>query len=676
MKKTILLLMLAAITTVGYSQELKINAGTTMWVGDASPESLYTGGNVDNDGTLTFAGSSNFYVDAGLDNSTTGSEINFGDATLHIGSGDAVRSVDGANLIFKDRTLAFQGTNIGKPDIDATAYDDFEPGDVVRFVVLNKTGTKSANVTGGHLGITDNITLTSGELNGETTVTLLNRNATDAAQVAESTGGTARIEVERFMSQRRAFRLFAPGVTSSQNLRAQLQEEATAYNDNPAPGFGTHITGVAPEPDINADVSLDGTNGLDWQPSGDASSFVWNEVNQRWDPLLNTLQTTTFTSPYRVMVRGNREIDLVSNATAPGVTILRTRGELAQGDIDIPLASGAEAISLVANPYASRVNFANIATTADIDSYIAVWDATINARGGFVSVLASNGSLGAAPDPSGSTATNILEPGQSFFVLNSETVSDNILNFTEANKSIGSPSTGIFSTANFLNLRLETTEEDLVIDGLGFRFNDAYNVEANGQDAAKFENPNTNFAIINGGSLLYIDNRPAPSNETIVPLMLTGHNHENYQIVPSFNLDGLDMEVYLKDNYLDELTAIEDNQPINFSIDESVPGSVNPYRFQIVFNPTPLSVDEITEGTFTMYPNPAESQVSIMLPSNASQNNWNVSLYTINGQLINTWKHENVSGSIDLNVENLRTGVYLIELGNDEQKSVQKLIKK
>lgn len=681
MKKFTLLFLVLWCSTM--TAQLFVSDGTEVLVEANLP--FYTNEDFQNEGTLTFSGSADFYVDAGIDNSASSANINFNDATLHIGSGDGDRSASTDNFVFKDRdlsTLTLFGTELAASD-----YLTLTPGDVVKFVVLNKNGGIT-NVTGGHLGISETLLLTSGELNGETTVTLLNRSGTDAAQVLTSSGGTARIEVERFISAKRAFRFYAPAVNSSQTLHEQLQEGATAHTDDPVPGFGTHITGVAPgaanapdTPTLNADQG-----GLDWQPSGDPSMFVWDEASnpQKWEPVLATNTTTTSTSAYRLMVRGNRSHNVTLNPgstgyTEPGVTILRSRGELKVGDVvsgtDFPFNDAAEKVNFVANPYAARVDFSQVGIS-EIAPYIAVWDASINARGGYVSILASTGAQGNDPDPTGSSATNILEPGQSFFVQNTATGGSSIT-FAESHKATSESATGIFSSGNsFLNLRLETTEEDLVIDGLGFRFNDSFNIEADINDARKFENSDTNFAIVNSGSLLYIDNRPAPSEEVTVPLLLTGHTFQNYVFIPTFELNGLTMDVYLKDNYLNQLTEIENLQPISFDVDESIPASINPFRFELIFNPTPLSNDEFKVDSISMYPNPASSDVTIVLPSTASVNDWNVKIFSINGQLVKQMTHDVNETNLKLDVSNFETGMYLIELTNDVFRSTQKLLKK
>lgn len=671
--KKITLSALLLCSYMGFAQ-LHVSNGTQLSTGSVGSEFvLYSDYDVDNKGTMTFVGDAQFYLDSGLDNGS--GIIEFNDATFHIGSGDATRSAGTDVLIFNDRDANFIG-------------------DRAKFVVLNKV-SGTANVTAGHLGILETFQIENGTLNADDPtqgiVTLLNRSATDAAQVIASSSSAdplreAKVEVERFMSQKRAFRFYASTVNSTESIREQLQENATAWDDQTIPGFGTHITGVNPDINLNGDGG-DGTTvvddtfqGLDWQPSGNASLFLWKEQDQFWSSTSsdgwskpNTTGTLNAKTPYRLMVRGDRTITITDNDTPPTETKLRSRGTLLVGNQSVDnLATPEDDFSFVANPYASRVDYTNV-SRSNLTDFIYVWDVSVNGRGGYVTVDLND--LG-TPDPIDANANHILMPGQSFFVQNTP-VGNPSITFSEAAKTNTDPVTEIFSITNYFNFRLEATDENNhVIDGIGFRFSDLYSEAADEYDGAKLTNSDVNLAILNANTFLSIDKRPTPVGEKIVPLALIGHQHQNYQFVPTMNLDGLELDIFLRDNYLDQMTAVEPNEVISFNVDQSLPGSVSPYRFEIVFNPTTLSQDNFDEGVFSMYPNPAESTVSISLPKTADMSDWDVKLFSINGQLLNQWNYKDINQPISLNVEHLESGIYLIELSNNEEKSTQKLIKK
>ncbi|UGS22667.1 T9SS type A sorting domain-containing protein [Flavobacterium channae] len=91
-----------------------------------------------------------------------------------------------------------------------------------------------------------------------------------------------------------------------------------------------------------------------------------------------------------------------------------------------------------------------------------------------------------------------------------------------------------------------------------------------------------------------------------------------------------------------------------------------PYQFNIT---TTLSVDDTDLESFVFYPNPVKD---ILHLDNLSITK--ASIYSILGQLIETKTFENTTSNI-LDVSNLESGIYLIELENDSQQKTIKIIK-
>src|SRR5690606_20123184 len=54
---------------------------------------------------------------------------------------------------------------------------------------------------------------------------------------------TGNATVQRYMSNRRSYRMVTSAVDTDTSIHANWQEGATSNTHNPAPGFGTHITG-------------------------------------------------------------------------------------------------------------------------------------------------------------------------------------------------------------------------------------------------------------------------------------------------------------------------------------------------------------------------------------------------------------------------------------------------
>jgi len=86
-----------------------------------------------------------------------------------------------------------------------------------------------------------------------------------------------------------------------------------------------------------------------------------------------------------------------------------------------------------------------------------------------------------------------------------------------------------------------------------------------------------------------------------------------------------------------------------------------------------LSVNHFLSEKFNLYPNPASHVVNIDNSGNMTVNK--VDIYDVTGKLINTQKFGN-EPEIQLNVETLTTGTYLLHLHTNEGIAVKKLIKK
>ena len=86
-----------------------------------------------------------------------------------------------------------------------------------------------------------------------------------------------------------------------------------------------------------------------------------------------------------------------------------------------------------------------------------------------------------------------------------------------------------------------------------------------------------------------------------------------------------------------------------------------------------LNTIEYISEKFNVYPNPATNIVNITNSENLSVKQ--VEIYDTTGKLINTHNFNN-EAEIQLNIETLTSGTYLLHLHTDEGTAVKKLIKK
>src|SRR5690606_36457497 len=89
--------------------------------------------------------------------------------------------------------------------------------------------------------------------------------------------------------------------------------------------------------------------------------------------------------------------------------------------------------------------------------------------------------------------------------------------------------------------------------------------------------------------------------------------------------------------------------------------------------PYVLSATNFLSEKFNIYPNPASNVVTITNNENMLVNK--IEVYNTTGKLINTQNYNN-EAELQLNVENLASGTYMLHLQTNEGTAVKKLVKK
>ncbi len=176
---------------------------------------------------------------------------------------------------------------------------------------------------------------------------------------------------------------------------------------------------------------------------------------------------------------------------------------------------------------------------------------------------------------------------------------------------------------------------------------------------------NTSFKTLN---LKNYNTTPFPHNIWIKAEMFVDYNAKNvYFYIPTLNI---------------QATAPFYHNTIPFSLDFSA-GSLNATSIVKIDNikvsglktlPSYiLSTNEQLSAKFNLYPNPATNVVNITNNENMAVQQ--VTVYDIAGKLITT-QNFNEQAEIQLNVENLASGTYMLHLQTNEGTTVKKLVKK
>jgi len=400
------------------------------------------------------------------------------------------------------------------------------------------------------------------------------------------------VTVERFIPARRAFRFLAPSVSTSTTIKANWMEGAANPNTttriNPYPGYGTNITG------------LGGTaNGFDPTKTNNPSLFVFNSATQQWQSVGSTNVTLAAGAAYRLMVRGDRSVDMTKgdNNPSPTNTVLRTRGALFTGNYAPPLCTIDNGYTFIGNPYASPVDFEKMiayntslnkvtGTARNIKPEYTTWDPRLNKRGAYVTYNAvqhKNNTLGV------SEVDKNIQPGQAVFVQTIGNNSSPAIAFQESYKSTGK--TSVFRDPNQITQLsvqlLLTSQEGLAntADATAVFFDDNFSPELGDDDSRKLTNLDENLAINNKGTSLSIEGRSAVTTNDTIQLKMWQLRQQNYFLKFIGNNFSPLVIAFVNDKYLKTQTPIDlaNTSMLPITIDTNIAASFAEDRFSIIF---------------------------------------------------------------------------------------------
>lgn len=477
--------------------------------------------------------------------------------------------------------------------------------------------------------------------------------ASGSAYIGQGSGtfnGDATIE--RYIPAKRAFRFLSSPVTTDDFIANNWQ-------------LDTHITG-----------STSGANGFDITNTGNPSMFSYDNSSQSWNAVPNTDATNLETGiPYRLMVRGDRTVDLSDNFATPSITTLMATGELtAENASPAPVSLNATAggFSFVGNPFQAQVNMQSVLSGNSMNvnpSFYWVWDPNLGIRGAYATVILPVG-ISTAGD-----ANQNLQAGQACFVQTGSASAASVT-FTQASKVTSEAETNVFKTASGKKTTASTGQLNLKLyesnayasnaaeaDGLWVLFDDAGNNDVDAYDAIDFTNLDENFATNNSGTLLSVENRATPTEADEILLEINTYRNTDYVIVATASALQGDTPV-LFDTYLDQTTEIPQSGTVayNYSIDAAIPASYAGDRFKIIFENVTLSAEENELSQIMLYPNPSQTgDFYLNIPQ--SIDDLEVSIYNTLGARVFNEKGFSSGRGVSINAKfNVSNGVYFVKL--------------
>jgi hypothetical protein len=212
-------------------------------------------------------------------------------------------------------------------------------------------------------------------------------------------------------------------------------------------------------------------------------------------------------------------------------------------------------------------------------------------------------------------------------------------------------------------------------DAMGLRFHDENTIHQF-RNARKLGNSAETMAFLVGDDFASIQHAVLEADENQFPIYLGSYQHQEYTFW--FQLENLPEGVtaYLKDDYTEELTELQQGvNSIAFTVDAAIQGSISTNRFSIAFDVESLSNEDFEESAFEFYPNPTDAILSINLGSYQATNT-KVKIYDVTGRLLMQTNFTTNESIIQIDMSQLNTGLYFVEVAEGNQKFTSKVLKR
>ncbi|GAK93892.1 hypothetical protein JCM19298_1229 [Nonlabens ulvanivorans] len=580
-----------------------------------------------------------------------------------IGNSNSLFLNNGLTILGDLSTDGYIGATDGELIFSGSAAQSISGDGIIDIGRVTMTGSNTISIT-AVMNIHDILSPSNVTINTNGNM-VFRSDVNGTAQLDDASGATiiGVVQVERYIPAKRAFRLVASSVNSTNSIYQNWQE-----NGSTTAGLGTHITG-----------SSTGANGFDLTASGNPSMFTYDAVNSVWvsppNTDVNTLQVGT---AYRLMVRGDRTVDITQNAPTATNTTLRAKGNLHLGDFNTSLATSNGDFVMIANPYQANVDFKtvlnDVSTTGVNLNYAYYWDPNLNTRGGYATIDMST--LNGDPVPFSSNANKYLQPGQSIFI---QATGATNLTFKESHKKVSEDLNNIFNqqqSNSSIVVSLVNRNTQTIIDQTLMRINSTNNPQVDQSDAVKFYNQDETLAIVNNGNLLSIDKNIMPVAGDHITLLTDRFRTTQYTM--DVFIDGLvSVKAILIDHYTASRTdLVEGSNSIDFDVIPGDTASNDLNRFEIVFENVTLSSNDINlQADLRLFPNPVSNGQFTIQSDLLNGKEVQISLYNTLGQLIHDQESTfNNKLTVKPQVQ-LSSGMYLVKVSTiDESATIQIIV--
>ncbi len=422
--------------------------------------------------------------------------------------------------------------------------------------------------------------------------------------------------------------------------------------------------------DIYVTAPASSAGGFDPSPSNNASIRTYTEssigtANIGWQDPTHISNTISTAKGLEVFVRGSRSLaNPFLNWTVPDDVTIDYTGTLNKGTYFLELSytntnNTGDGFNLIGNPYPSPINFDTLSLVkVRIDNKFWSYDPNTGLYGLYDADL-NIGTNGITP---------YIASGQGFFVK-ANAANPGII-FYENTKCI-QPGNSYFkpSSGESSFIKLGVVNDSLYKDEVVIVFNSASTDSARDKyDAYKLFNDALNiFSVSKGNTSLCMDARPFINGiDTILlalysyngsDIMTTSHQIKLNEIVNIPNT----IDIILWDKYLNNYQNLKLEKTYTFSIN-SDSSSWGRNRFALFVKDVNLSMPTEPQKNISIYPNPSSGLLHIILHTNPTDEHITYHVYDLTGKKVQSDSIETVSKEFRINLSDLETGLYWIEI--------------
>lgn len=514
-------------------------------------------------------------------------------------------------------------------------------------LTFSKSGTTT--LSGTAFSVLGTITVNSGCTLTTADKLTLASNATNTGSIGNSAGTiSGNVTMQRYIPGKRAFRFLGHPFSTAQALSALTDDIDITGTGGSSNGFTTTTTNNPSAYWFDVAVADNSTAGN----------------NSGWTAFTNTNGVSTNSwdkaELIRILVRGTSGQGLAGGSYTPSAATLDMTGTVNQGTQVITLTKGSGSTFVsCGNPFPSPVDMQNVSKGSNIGANYYVWDATSGAAGAYVTNAFT-------------LSYNLPAFGALFTTASAN--SNNTLTFEEQDKE--ATGAGVFKTtapANWVELYIHdsTTKWDRLL----INFDDNAMEVQDPKDGVKLYNPGLDFFTVSkDDERLAVDVRPYADTKSI-PLGLTAYSRYNKYVFRTGMFDiPMGTKLFLHDKYLNTKEELKAGFEYWFDVtsDTATQGN-NRFEINMVGKTAGILATNSTTPDMQLIPNPAHKEVKVAFK--ALEGSAQLTLKSVTGQIMIRKNVPDGSGSVNISLQNISAGIYIVELIGDNVTFTQKLIK-